>query len=135
MSFLVGAALQFASASFLRKCRELFEAAVGLVAVILLTSTVFLMRKAARTIKAELRHSIDDAIAASAGATWALIGMVFFAVAREGLESVFFLLAIFQQSPGPDASLGALLGLMLSLIPGVAIYYGGIQINLRRFFR
>jgi high-affinity Fe2+/Pb2+ permease len=27
--------------------------------------------------------------------------MVFFAVAREGLETVFFLLAVFQQSEGP----------------------------------
>ncbi len=31
---------------------------------------------------------------------WALVMMVFFAVAREGLESVFFLLAAFQQDVG-----------------------------------
>jgi len=135
ISFLVGAALEFASAEFPQKAQELFEAAVGLVAVILLTSMVFWMRKAARSIKTALQHSIDDAIATPAGATWALIGMVFFAVAREGLESIFFLLAIFQQSPGPNAAIGALLGLILSLCLGVAIYYGGVQINLRRFFR
>jgi high-affinity iron transporter len=135
VSFLVGALLQFASAEFPQKAQELFEAAVGLVAVVLLTSMVFWMRKAARSIKAQLQHSIDDAMAVPAGATWALIGMAFFAVAREGLESIFFLLAIFQQSPGPDAALGAMLGLVLSLVLGVAIYYGGVQINLRRFFR
>lgn len=134
-SFLVGALLQLASAEFPQKAQELFEAAVGLVAVVLLTSMVFWMRKAARSIKAELRHSVDDAMAASAGPTWALIGMAFFAVAREGLESIFFLLAILQQSPGPDAMLGALLGLVLSLILGIGIYLGGVQINLRRFFR
>lgn len=38
---------------------------------------------------------------------WALIGMVFLAVAREGLESVFFLLAVFQQSSGGEAPAGA----------------------------
>ncbi len=57
-----------------------------------------------------IQHSIEAAFAGAdaanatpTSATWALIGMVFFAVAREGLESVFFLLAIFQQSTGPAA--------------------------------
>ena len=43
--------------------------------------------------------------------------MVFLAVAREGLESVFFLLAIFQQSPDALAPLGALLGIAWSPAP------------------
>ena len=58
-----------------------------------------------------MEHDIDAALADARGPTWALIGMSFFAVAREGLESVFFLLAIFQQSPGPAAPVGALLGI------------------------
>ena len=37
----------------------------------------------------------------------ALIGMVFFAVGREGLESLFFLLAIIQQSEGSAVPTGA----------------------------
>ena len=60
--------------------------------------------------------------------------MVFFAVAREGLESVFFLLAIFQQSTNSDAPLGAVLGIMVSIVLGYGIYAGGIRMNLRRFF-
>ena len=35
--------------------------------------------------------------------------MAFFAVGREGLESVFFLLAIFEQSTGFSVPLGAFL--------------------------
>ena len=62
--------------------------------------------------------------------------MVFFAVAREGLESVFFLLAIFQQSPGPAAPLGALLGhRCVAGAVGYAIFVGGVRLDLRRFFR
>jgi high-affinity iron transporter len=71
----------------------------------------------------------------SRGTAWALIGMAFFAVAREGLESVFFLLAIFQQSPGPAAALSALAGIVVAVLLGFAFYYGGIRINLRKFFR
>jgi high-affinity iron transporter len=96
---------------------------------------VFWMRKAGRTIGAELRHSVDVALHGSRGTAWALIGMAFFAVAREGLESVFFLLAIFQQSPGPAAALSALAGTLVAVLLGFAFYYGGIRINLRKFFR
>jgi high-affinity iron transporter len=134
LALFVGAALQLASAEFPQKAQELFEAAVGLVAVGVLVSMVFWMRKASRSIKAELEDSIETAMA-SAGGGWALIGMVFFAVAREGLESVFFLLAIFQQSPDPAAPIGALAGVLAAVAIGYAIYVGGVRINLRFFFR
>lgn len=135
LSLLVGAILQFISAEFPQKAQELFEAAVGFVAVIVLTSMVFWMRKAGRTLGAELRHSVDVALHSSRGTAWALIGMAFFAVAREGLESVFFLLAIFQQNSGPSAALSALAGIVVAALLGFAFYYGGIRINLHRFFR
>ncbi|MGU3575297.1 iron uptake transporter permease EfeU [Brucellaceae bacterium C25G] len=134
LSFLVGSILQIISAEFPQKMQELFEAIVGFVAVIVLMTMVMWMKKAARTIKNELQHSIDTALA-SQSATWALIGMVFFAVAREGLESVFFLLAIFQQSEGYSAPLGAFLGLLVSVVMGFLIYRGGLQLNLRAFFK
>ncbi|MCT8268138.1 FTR1 family protein [Afifella sp. JA880] len=135
LSLFVGAALQWVSAEFPQKYQELFEACVGLVAVVILTSMVFWMRKAARSIKAELHDSIDAALSAPKGAAWALIAMVFFAVAREGLESIFFLLVIFQQSSGPGVPLAALAGVLVSVAAGFAIYVGGLRLNLRRFFR
>ncbi|PRD45966.1 iron transporter [Phyllobacterium phragmitis] len=135
LSLAVGAALQFASAEFPQKAQELFEAVIGLVAVCVLTSMVFWMRKAARSIKAELHHSIDATFETSANKGLGLILMVFFAVAREGLESVFFLLAAFQQSQGMAAPLGALLGVLVAIAIGYGIYIGGLKLNLRRFFR
>ena len=134
-ALLVGAGLQFVSAEFPQRAQELFEAIVGLVAVAVLTSMVFWMRKVARSIKSELHQSIDEALAGSSQQGLALIGMVFLAVAREGLESVFFLLAIFQQSPDPLAPLGALLGILVACAMGYGIYAGSVRIDLRRFFR
>ena len=134
LSFLAGAALQIISAEFPQKMQELFEAIVGFVAVIVLMSMVLWMKKAARSLKDELQHSVEHALAAKS-ATWALIGMVFFSVAREGLESVFFLLAIFQQSEGYTAPLGAFLGIAVSVVLGFLIYHGGLRLNLRLFFR
>lgn len=135
LSLFAGAGLQLAAAEFPQKQQELFEGVVGVIAVSLLTSMVFWMRKAARSIKGELHASIDRALAREGGPAWALVGMVFLAVAREGLESIFFLLAIFQQSRGWEAPVGALAGIAVSVVLGVALYKGGIRLDLRRFFR
>lgn len=135
LSLFVGAGLQLVSAEFPQKAQELFEAIVGLIAATVLVSMVFWMRRAARSIKSELHQSIEAALSAETGRNWALVGMVFFAVAREGLESVFFLLAIFQQASGPSAPLAALAGIVVSAAIGYAIYAGGIRLNLRLFFR
>ena len=96
---------------------------------------VFWMRKVARSIKHSLHTSLDHALAGSKHQVTALIAMVFFAVAREGLETVFFLLAVFQQSEGPGAPIGALLGLILAIGVGFAIYSGSMRLNLGLFFR
>ncbi|MGE4322397.1 MAG: iron uptake transporter permease EfeU [Sphingobium sp.] len=135
LSLFVGAGLQLVAAEFPQRQQELFEGIVGLVAVTLLTSMVFWMRRAATSIKGELHASIDQALARENGPAWALIGMVFLAVAREGLESVFFLLAIFQQSRGWEAPVGALAGIAVSIGIGIGLYTGGIRLDLRRFFR
>lgn len=136
LALFAGAGLQLASASFPQRAQELFEAGIGLIAVAVLTGMVFWMRRAARSIKAELHSSVDQALAHQGGAGhWALIGMVFLAVAREGLESVFFLLAIFQQSQDAAAPLGAALGILASIGAGWGIYAGALRLDLRRFFR
>ncbi len=135
LSLFVGAGVMAIGAQFPQKTQELFEAIVGALAVIVLLSMVFWMRKAMRSIRATVEHDIDAALADARGPTWALIAMSFAAVAREGLESVFFLLALFQQSPGPSAPIGAFLGVAVAVVLGFAIFRGGVRLDLRRFFR
>jgi len=135
LSLFAGAGLQWFAAEFPQKQQELFEGMVGLAAVVLLTSMVFWMRKAARSFQGRMHASIDQALARGGGQAWALIGMVFLAVAREGLESVFFLLAIFQQSTRWEAPAGALAGIAVSVAVGYGLYSGSVRLDLRRFFR
>ncbi|WP_397452271.1 iron uptake transporter permease EfeU [Pseudomonas sp. NA-150] len=135
LALLVGGGLEMVSAEFPQRQQELFEGIVGFIAVIILSSMVFWMRKVARSIKHELHASLEAALSTSKNQVYALIAMVFFAVAREGLETVFFLLAVFQQSEGPGAPLGALLGLLLSIALGFALYTGSMRLNLAMFFR
>jgi len=135
LALLVGAGLQLISAEFPQREQEMFEAVIGLLAVGVLTWMVFWMRRAAQGLRTELTGALDNAFASGQSHTYALIGMVFLAVAREGLESVFFLLAIFQQSHGSGAPLGALLGVLCSVAAGWAFYRGSLRLNLKHFFR
>ena len=107
----VGFILVRANREFPQRQQELFEGLVALLATAILTSMVFWMKKAARSIKAQLHDSIDNALRPGDRQGLALIGMVFFAVGREGLESLFFLLAIIQQSETWPCRLGRRLAL------------------------
>jgi high-affinity iron transporter len=120
---------------FPQKEQELFEGLVAAIAVVVLTWMVFWMRKASHSIKTQLHDAVENALNAKSGQGWALVLMVFFAVAREGLESVFFLLAAFQQDVGFEAPAGALTGLLTAILAGFAIYWGGIKLPLQPFFR
>lgn len=60
-----------------------------MIAVVILTWMVFWMRKVSRNVKVQLEQAVDSALQRGNHHGWALVMMVFFAVAREGLESVF----------------------------------------------
>src|SRR3954451_6654973 len=130
----VGVALQVLDAELPQRRQEALETVVGLVAVGMVTGMVVWMRRHARGMARELRASAGAALAQ--GSVGALVGMAFFAVIREGMETAVFLLAAFQSATNPAAAgLGALLGVVVAAGIGWGIYRGGIRINLARFFR
>ena len=75
---------------------------VGAAAVGIVTFMVVWMRRHARDLSGELRRSAGAALASGSAA--ALVAMAFFAVIREGLETVVFLLAVFQSADDPLAA-------------------------------
>ncbi len=114
--------------------REGFEAVLAWVAVAGITYMIVWMRRHSRELKGSLERSAGHALAR--GSTVALVGMAFFAVLREGLETAVFLLATFQNSNNPLATgAGAVLGIGVAVALGLAIFRGGVRINLSRFFR
>ena len=131
----LGLALTATGSGFPEKQQEIFEGAVALVAVAVLTSMVFWMKSAAKSIRAEIQGSVEAALGRSGRGALALAVMAFFAVGREGVESAFFLIATFQQDGGYGPPLGALLGVLSAVAFGAAITYGGFRLDLRRFFR
>lgn len=121
---------------FPQRQQEVFEAAVGLFAVVLLLSMAFWMRRAGRGLKADIEHSLDASFTSSgSGWSWSLFTAAFLIVGREGLETGMFFVAITQQATGPDMMIGALLGLVISALIGFAIFRLGLKLHLGKFFR
>ena len=118
-----------------QKQQEFVVGALGLFAVAMLTYMVLWMKKASRSLKQSLQQSVSSALQRGEGHGWALVSMAFLAVAREGLESVFFLIAVFNQAPTAEMPLGAVLGLVAAAVIGYLIYKGGVKINLGKFFQ
>jgi len=130
----VAAALQVVDRQLPQAEQEGLETVVAAVAVGMVTFMIVWMRRHARGLGRELRSSAAGALAH--GSAWALVGMAFFAVVREGLETAVFLLAAFQASGDSTAAgLGALLGIVAATGLGWGIYRGGVRIDLGRFFR
>jgi len=129
----VAVVLQIVDENLPQKQQEQLETVIALVAVGMVTSMIVWMARHARSLKGELESRAGEAL--ENGSVAALVTMAFLAVLREGLETAVFLLSAFQASTNRTAaSAGAILGIAIAIVIGVAIYRGGVRINLAKFF-
>ncbi|CAG9295833.1 iron uptake transporter permease EfeU [Celerinatantimonas diazotrophica] len=129
----LGIAIHIGSGEFPQAEQELFEGIVAVIAVIMLTYMVFWMQNSANSVS--ITQQVEDALTTRQGPARALLLMVFLAVAREGLESVFFLLSAFSQDVGLQAPIGAVTGLATAIGMGLVLYFAGVRVPLKAFFR
>ncbi len=130
----VGVGLELLDEALPQRQQEGLETIVGAAAIGIVTFMIVWMKRNARGLSSELRGRAGAALAA--GSVSALVAMAFFAVIREGLETVVFLIAVLQGADNPaTAALGAFLGLLVAAAIGTLIYRGGIKLNLQRFFK
>jgi high-affinity iron transporter len=130
----VAIGLRFGGEELPQREQEGLETVIGFIAVGFVTYMVIWMRRHARGLKAVLEGEAAQALAA--GSALGLVMMAFLAVLREGFETSVFLLAVFQDTSNPGAAgAGAVLGLATATGLGIALYRGGVRINLSRFFR
>lgn len=133
LSIAVGVALRIIEEDLPQAQQEALETVIGIIAVFFVTAMILWMRKHSRDLRADLEASAAAAIAQ--GTTMAAAVMAFLAVLREGFETAVFLLATVQNASSAPAALGgAVLGIALAVVLGVAIFRGGVRINMQRFF-
>ncbi len=75
-------------ANFRKKEQELFEGIVAVIAVVILTRMVFLMRKVSRNVKVQLEQAVDSALQRGNHHGWALVMMVSFLPLQMGRAGV-----------------------------------------------
>lgn len=134
ISIGVGVTLQVIEQSLPQAKQEGMESIIGLVAVVFVTGMIVWMGKNARGLKSEIEQSAGAAV--SEGTAWALAGMAFLAVVKEGFETAVFLLATLNASTSATAAaFGAVIGIVVSCVAGYILYMGGARLNLAKFFK
>ena len=133
LSILVGFALTFAVTEAPEGINEIIAGTMSIIAVGFVTWMIFWMASQAKSLGSELRGKIDQALGAS---TITLVGVAFFAVIREGIETAVFLWSA-AKATGDETNpiLGATLGLLVATVMGYLIYRGVLKFNLSSFFK
>jgi high-affinity iron transporter len=108
------------------------EGCTYLLAAAALTYMTFWMRQESTHLRGDLSAQTRRAV--ESHGRWAIVGLAFVTVAREGLETVVFSLAIALAAVAWQVVVGALVGLVVALSISRAIYGLGVKVNLQRFF-
>ena len=135
ISVAVGVGLDLFSTNLPQAQQEMMETVIGAIAVVFVTSMIIWMNRNSARLKGELEREAQEAM--TRGGSLALVVMAFLAVLKEGFETSVFLLAAAQTSQGNRwfAVLGGAAGIAASIGIGVALYVGGLKLNIGRFFR
>ncbi len=135
ISVAVGVGLDLLSATLPQARQEMMETVINAVAVVFVTWMIIWMNRNAPRLKGDLERDAQQAL--NRGGAFALAAMAFLAVLKEGFETSVFLLAAAEASHGNRwfAVLGGALGIAASIALGVGLYFGGLKLNLSRFFR
>ncbi len=134
LSIIAGVVIRQTTGGLEGRNRQLAFAIISIVAVVVLTWMVFWMRRQARLIKSELELRVDSALSAD-NTKWAIAGVAFVAVIREGLEAALFLLAAGTEESGSGVLIGGLLGLAVASVFAFLVYLGGRKLPMQLFFK
>jgi high-affinity iron transporter len=135
ISVAVGVGLDLFSATLPQAQQEMIETVINAIAVVFVTSMIIWMNRNAMRLKGELEREAQQAL--NRGGALALVVMAFLAVLKEGFETSVFLLAAAETSHGNRwfAVLGGAVGIGAAMVLGIGLYFGGLKLNLGRFFR
>ncbi|MGX7743462.1 FTR1 family iron permease [Rhodopseudomonas parapalustris] len=130
-----GVTIGLFSSSIPAGSRQIYAAVAALLAAGLIVHMVFSMREQARMLRVELESALrEETMAAS---WWGVFTLSALAIAREGAETILFLLGTLAVHPVAPAEpvLGAVAGLALAVATYAALHFGSVVITWRTFFR
>ena len=132
LSLGLGALLTFGRYGLSFQAQEIIGGGLSIIAVGFVTTMTFWMAKTAGSMKHDLQSNLDKALL---GGAWAIVGLAFLSVGREGIETALFVWATVSTAGGTAIpALGALLGIAAAIVIEIGIYRGFVHLNLAKFF-
>lgn len=113
--------------------QQLLEGFAMLTAVIVLTYMVFWMHGGGKGMTASINAKVQAAVSSSS--VTALAVLAFVSVLREGVETVLFLIGTTSSSTPGEALAGGLLGLIMAVVVGYAVFKSSRKVNIAAFFK
>ncbi|AOJ07646.1 FTR1 family iron permease [Burkholderia mayonis] len=136
MAVGLGAALVGFTEVLSGDAQDYFQAAMVLIACVLIVQMVLWMKQHGRTLKRDMERSLQKST--QDANWWGVAVLVALAIAREGSETVIFLYGLgFGQSGHVDGGqmLAVLIGLGLAFLTFYVLQLGGKYFSWRHFFR
>lgn len=130
-SLIFAAIFHYFLGGFSGKAEKIYEGILMFLAAGMITHMVFWMGKRTKYLRTELKNKVENIIESKT--LWMLGALSFFAVVREGIETVIFLNAIDAQSDWWTFCI-AIFGIISAIILSIGIYYGSKNIPTRKFF-
>jgi high-affinity iron transporter len=122
---------QVLAGGFEGQAEKLFEGVVMITASVVLGSMIVWMAKN-KNIADDLKSQAHNALSTK-NAGWAIFSLAFIAVFREGIEIILFMYSLAAKQ-GAVSFLSSLLGAVLALGVGYAIFVQGKKVPLKTFF-
>ena len=126
-------ALFLLGAEFEGSAEAAFEGFALILAVVVLTSMVFWMMKASKSLSVHVQKRIDSYLDGSQ--LFGLVVLSFLVVFREGVETALLMFGAGAETSAADATLGVGIGLLIAGVIGVGIMRLSWRIPLHRFFQ
>lgn len=116
--------------------QPIWEGLLALVAVVLVTSMVIYMLRAAKHLRTEIGARLEAAAQKAGAAAWfGVFAFTVLMIAREGMETAFLIDAVALRTGAPDIIAGALGGIALAGALAWAWSRYGHRVNLALFFQ
>lgn len=118
---------------FSGKSEKIYEGILMFVAGGIIIHLVFWLRQYAQDIRKKLEQKVQLHI--QKNDLIALAGLAFLSVAREGIETVIFLNALWVQADGGLSLVSAIMGVVASLVLAFLVFKGLAGLSIKHFFR
>ena len=133
LSLGVGAILTWGPYGLSFQAQEALGGSLSILAVGLVTWMILWMARNARDLKHDLQGRLDAAVA---GAGIGIVVLGFISVGREGVETALFVWAsVASSGTAVLSTVGAFLGIAVSVVLSYLIFRGLVKINLATFFK